>query len=317
MFKILAKLAIAALLIGFLVYQGQLDFSKLLVLAEDISFSASLLGLWFASLFILALRWWLLLRGLKINVPYSKAFWLTWIGSAFNLVLPGSVSGDLLKGYQLKEHQAGAASQFVAASLLMDRLLGLLASVCLAVIGVVISWFYAEQRLLVLEGLVFTIFFVLLVVLALIIFAVPLRLPLKGFLQKIFLSQQIQWLKQALKAYQGKARVLFIGLWLSLVLQSMYLLLIVLIAKQLLQTIPSLLQLMIIFPLGLIMTVIPIAPGGAGVGHISFESLFQLIGSSEGANIFNLYLLTMLAVFILGFIPFWVLSKPKSLTSTT
>ncbi len=37
-----------------------------------------------------------------------------------------------------------------------------------------------------------------------------------------------------------------------------------------------------IFPIGMLLTALPLAPGGLGVGHLAFEKLYQLIGLSEG-----------------------------------
>ena len=62
-------------------------------------------------------------------------------------------------------------------------------------------------------------------------------------------------------------------------------------------------------PIGLITIAIPIAPGGIGIGHVAFESLYQLAGLSGGADIFNLYIIVQLAVFLLGGIPYFLYSS--------
>ena len=58
-----------------------------------------------------------------------------------------------------------------------------------------------------------------------------------------------------------------------------------------------------LMPIGLITVAIPIAPGGIGIGHVAFESLYQLAGLSGGADIFNLFIIVQLGVFLLGGIP--------------
>ena len=59
-------------------------------------------------------------------------------------------------------------------------------------------------------------------------------------------------------------------------------------------------------PIGLITVAIPIAPGGIGIGHMAFETLYQLAGLSGGADIFNLYIIVVLGVNMLGGIPYFL-----------
>ena len=64
-----------------------------------------------------------------------------------------------------------------------------------------------------------------------------------------------------------------------------------------------------LMPIGLITVAIPIAPGGIGIGHAAFESLYQLAGLSGGADIFNLFIIVQLGVFMLGGIPYFLYSS--------
>ena len=59
-----------------------------------------------------------------------------------------------------------------------------------------------------------------------------------------------------------------------------------------------------IMPIGLIVVALPIAPGGVGVGHLAFGELYRYVGISEGADIFNLFIIIQLAVYLLGVIPY-------------
>ena len=52
----------------------------------------------------------------------------------------------------------------------------------------------------------------------------------------------------------------------------------------------------LVFPIGILITVIPLAPGGLGVGHLAFNSLFAVIGLENGATIFNIYILSLLVL---------------------
>ena len=71
----------------------------------------------------------------------------------------------------------------------------------------------------------------------------------------------------------------------------------------------SLFLLSIIFPIGNILIALPLAPGGLGVGHLAFDSLFQLIGIKDGANIFNLVFVINMSLNLLGAIPYFLMKK--------
>ena len=64
-----------------------------------------------------------------------------------------------------------------------------------------------------------------------------------------------------------------------------------------------------LMPIGLITVAIPLAPGGIGIGHAAFESLYQLAGFSGGADIFNLFVIVQLGVYLLGGIPYFLYSS--------
>ena len=49
---------------------------------------------------------------------------------------------------------------------------------------------------------------------------------------------------------------------------------------------------------------IPIAPAGIGVGHAVFDTLFGLFGINNGASLFNIYLLAIVAESLTGAIPY-------------
>jgi hypothetical protein len=64
-----------------------------------------------------------------------------------------------------------------------------------------------------------------------------------------------------------------------------------------------------IFPIGILVTAVPIAPGGMGVGHIGFEKLFHLVGLARGADMFNIYILGNLCLSLSGVIPYFLYKR--------
>jgi hypothetical protein len=88
-----------------------------------------------APVFILSLRWWLLLRAGGFPLPLSRAFFVTYAGAFFNNFLPGSVGGDITKSVLVAAGEERKAA--VVATVILDRAIGLavmivLGAACLA-----------------------------------------------------------------------------------------------------------------------------------------------------------------------------------------
>ena len=86
-----------------------------------------------------AIRWQILLRVQKVHLSWARVFGLVMIGLFFNFFIPGGTGGDAVKiFYLLKEtpgHRAGAVL-----SVLVDRLIGLLALIGLAAVLIALKW---------------------------------------------------------------------------------------------------------------------------------------------------------------------------------
>ena len=67
-----------------------------------------------------------------------------------------------------------------------------------------------------------------------------------------------------------------------------------------------------IIPLGLITTVIPLAPAGVGVGHAAFGSLYNIMGNPNGSDIFNLYVILYIVFYSLGGISYLIYKGENS-----
>ena len=93
---------------------------------------------WLAML-INAYKWWTLLRAQGIQVPFSAMANFTFVGFFFNNFLPANIGGDVMRGYGLArytEKNAGAA-----ASVVLDRLIGLSAYMSVAAVSALVVVF--------------------------------------------------------------------------------------------------------------------------------------------------------------------------------
>jgi len=100
----------------------------LLVLAFGVGF-----GGWFMANF----KWQRLLAALGSAAPYWDLLTLNLIGVFYSLVLPGQVSGEIIKGVRLA--QFGVQRAAVATSILVDRLTGLAALGLAGLLGLALT----------------------------------------------------------------------------------------------------------------------------------------------------------------------------------
>jgi uncharacterized membrane protein YbhN (UPF0104 family) len=130
-----------------------------------------------------------------------------------------------------------------------------------------------------------------------------LNLPLPGF-------SAVRKIYEALRAFRDHRINIFYGLLISIFNQLMSLGLFCFIAYQMLPPgTVNLTAIATIFPLGMLVTALPVAPGGLGVGHVAFDKLFLMVGLTQGANIFNVFTLLQLVLNLFGIIPYLYLKR--------
>jgi uncharacterized membrane protein YbhN (UPF0104 family) len=80
---------------------------------------------------LMAVRWWLLMRSQSVFVGLWPAVRLIFLGLFYNNFLPGAVGGDLVRAWYVTRH---TEKRFEAAlSVVMDRVIGLVGTVIMAV----------------------------------------------------------------------------------------------------------------------------------------------------------------------------------------
>jgi len=85
---------------------------------------AGALACFAVAVFIVATRWWYLLRVLRIRIGLWEAIRLSFLGYFFSFLVPGVVSGDLIKAWYVFKHTDRKAAAMV--SIFVDRVVGLL-----------------------------------------------------------------------------------------------------------------------------------------------------------------------------------------------
>ena len=101
----------------------------------DVSRLPVALGFLVVASLLISTRWWRLLVLGGCGTSWWTAVRLTYVGLFFNVVLPGSTGGDLARAYiVVRDHPERRAKALM--SVLLDRILGLVAMALLATIAV-------------------------------------------------------------------------------------------------------------------------------------------------------------------------------------
>ncbi len=267
--------------------------------------------LFFAVIPLSTFRWWLLLRAIGMPVKVKQTFILTWIGNFFNTTLPGAVTGDFVKGYYvIKAHQdEDRTKSFI--TLIIDRFVGLFGLVMMAFFSMLINFelIYSRENLHPLALMIIIFFVVTIIFYTIVVFPfkenkdpfvwIFNRLPGSKFSLKVY---------SAFRRYKNQKKTLLLTLLTSISIHALVAIIFFKIAKLIGIKEMELATQFFLMPIGLISVAIPIAPGGIGIGHAAFESLYQIAGLDGGADVFNIFVIVQLGVFLLGGIPYFFYS---------
>lgn len=311
----LLKISFAVGLIFWLVKEGKIDLSQIKLFFNSPKLILANISYWIIiAVFVGALRWSSLLKGVGIGIKYINVCIYTLIGFFFNTAMPGAVGGDIIKAiYVVRSHGKNRKTPTLL-SILLDRVVGMAGLFTIAFIGVTYNWhlLYDNPILRSLAVATVAIFSAVLVFFLLVFFPIgkkdllgqvfSLNFPGFSILNKIYLS---------FIEYRKNPKSLILAWLLSVLIQGAAILYMWFIADLL--GVSSKIEFGIfasITPLGILTTAIPLAPGGMGVGHVAFDKILGLAGVAGGANIFNIFFLGQMSLNLLGVIPYLLFKKP-------
>jgi uncharacterized protein (TIRG00374 family) len=226
----------------------------------------------------------------------------------FSTVIPGAVSGDVVKAYYVvrgRERKTEAV-----ATILLDRLVGLYTMVTLAVFVVAAAWIatgIGEEmeggRSLSAVSISLWILFLAMTFATVISSSATLRDSrfVSLILEKAPFKETLGKLYDAVYVYRRHPKPTLLAFLYSFLSQAPFFLGIYCMAKTVNTTGISAWGYLLIFPVGLILNALPILPGGLGQGEVAFEWLFSLFGSDQGAEVALLYHVGIILVaFLIG-----------------
>jgi uncharacterized protein (TIRG00374 family) len=273
--KLLLKIGIVVALLVFLSKKGFIsvqDTQRAFSHWGNISFS---LGIVIFCAFLGALRWQWLLEAQGIRLNFWRTCELTFVGNFFNIALPGAVSGDVIKAFYVgREVQGQRARAF--GSILFDRVAGL--SVLMLISAMALPFGLASPSISSSSGLLSTIKpFIVIAGGGFICFYAYLFLVRESFDPILMLLRKLHGampkveavtrIYQSIRHYHHHRLTVVRVFLLSLFIQILVGLAIISLAHALGENSISPAGVYMLFPLGLLVTAIPVAPAGVGTGH--------------------------------------------------
>lgn len=240
---------------------------------------------------IISIRLLILLKIARISISLIGCIKLTFIGNFFNMVVPGTVGGDVVKGYYLatmEKEKKGTGSGVV----IVDRVVGLLA---LLFIGGMSALYlinmagakvhFYEYNIRAITAVVILILFVFFISL---FFAKDQRVRKKvkdlaqRYLKEGFFYQMIE----GFGALTKKKRYVLFALVLSLSAQILSLAGLLVFADIMRSDLDMVVSLMAVSSVILLIGIVPITPGNVGWIELLASLGWSSIGSDRGAEIF-------------------------------
>lgn len=282
--KILLTLLQLSVTVGVLLWVFW-DADKRLLMAEalkDVRYGWFLVGIVCGGVVMFGgiLRWQVLLRVQGIRMPWTRTGRLFFIGAFFNLFMLGATGGDVVKIlYTLRE--AGKKKSAAFLSVVMDRVIGLMALMVLSIIFIVWRYEWMTQTA-VTRGLLYSLILILAAAISGIVFSLVItglgwvdKLPARFPLREKFVE-----LAAAYNAYARAWPAALFAFLLSMGLHLAYFGIFYCASRALKAVIPFF-DFCAIMPIVNTITALPISLSGVGVREKLFE---ELLGDLSGVQ---------------------------------
>lgn len=258
--------------------------------------------------FIMSLRWHVIMKAAGVSPGLGRAFLIGYIGLFFNNFLPGAVGGDIAKAWVAARDEERKLA--VVASIILDRLAGLVAMIVLAFAAAMVSLGREELRkpVLFIAGL----------------FAVSVLGYFVYFSRRLRTARAVEWIKARLPLREGirgldatfkqvnaSKSTVALSLGLSLLGQSTSIVLLWLLSQALGIYQPTLADFFLFAPIAFILTAIPVTLGTWGTQEIVYRELLGLVrvSATDAIGLSFLFRLSAILVSLPGAIVFLALKR--------
>lgn len=278
----LVLVGVAFGLLGLVIWKKQAEIGKVFGKPVDYRFFAVGLAIYLVALLITFARWHRLVRAQGLTFSLRDSIRLGFIGNVFNLVIPGAVGGDVIKAAFLCRMQPDRKPQAVA-SMILDRILGLLGLFFLAGVAGLLSWDAASRDVKVLIGLVWAAvaagFLGLGVVFSPTLYR-PLNRLVAGRGKAEVIVRELESIGLAYREQLGTVAAMF---GVSVLGHTLYVLAFYSASLALFDAMPTLVQHYLMVPLALFTTAVPLPFGALGLSEQISGQLFRMVHHADGA----------------------------------
>lgn len=251
-----------------------------------------------------ALRWQALVKAQDIPIGYGKAIELTYLGLFCNNFMPGLTGGDFAKAYYVSKLTSTKKASAVV-TVFLDRLIGLVmmawlagAAVCLTLLAPVgpssgaftkASYIVAACMVLSLVGGV--CFFSKRIralgarITGWMLKVVPGLAAITSFKLVVAYISIVKRMDEAVFLYRHRKRTLVFAAVISLLAHSTAITAIYLFARALNVTTVDIVSCFVVVPVAFMVSSIPVAPAGWGIGEMAFKTFFAAVGVAATAAV--------------------------------
>ena len=282
-FKIFFKTLLSIILVTYLIRSDKMSLELLLNI--NFHYTSVIYLLVILSLFSLfqMLRWHALIKTQRIHLPFMRCMSLYMVSQFFATFLPGSIGGDLVRSFYIIENSNTTKSKAVS-TIIYDRIWGIYTFILIG--SLAFCYLTSVNDLIpVSVNIIGYILFFLLCIASLLLFY------LLSPASTIFLNGLIpQKLKNKIdfsalnENYRQNPKLLFYSFIFSVASSLLFIFSFYFIGAHLTDDI-ILSQSSFIVPLIVISNLIPLTPGGLGIGETTSDFLFQEFNINVGAEI--------------------------------
>lgn len=305
------KIGIAIGLLWLLVHSSQIKMNLLVSLVQQPLLFSEVVLLFLIMILMGAWRWYILNSAQDIHLGFYKSVFATYAGAACNNLLPSAVGGDVVRLFYAFK-QAPQKKSEALLTLFSDRVLGFLA-VFVAICFVGLAHIHNMSQ----QPRVFYLF------LSCAAFCISI---LAGFVLCVWLSNRFQisallnkrighrpWSAsiisffETLSIFRIEKMIIIKGLIISLAIQFLMAVAIMLISSIMGLPAISFTDFMIAMGITQIVNLIPLTPGGVGVGEIAFANILLILNpgvTAAYATVFFAYRLISMLTYLPGVLCF-------------
>ena len=275
------RAAISIAIIGFLLGSADLPALMANISTANWWWLLAALALQVGCLLISTYRWQLLLSAQNMRYPFAPLISFNMVGRFFNIFLPTSTGGDIVRIYEMAKHSQRAADSII--SVLADRVLGTIAMFVICWVSLAATgWRLLEGTDILLIIALLSLAFIL--VLAALLNPRLMRgiIALTHTIKLWNLESRLITIYSSLQEMVKFKKALAYVFWISLLIQLIFIISVYFTALAVNIHVPALFFL-IVMPLISVIVLLPISIGGLGVREGAFVFFFSQQGVSTAS----------------------------------